>query len=145
MCSELEPNGLLAHLTKLPYKNLMRWTMRREILNGRSRHIWAVLSMLLVSAVCATSALVRAQGTDNPRRGLPPMAAPADNPQTPARIALGRRLFFDARLSGDGSISCSSCHQPEHVFSDGRVLALGIDKHQGTRNTPSLLNVGFNT
>jgi cytochrome c peroxidase len=135
---------LLAHLTKLPYKNLMRWTMRREILDGRSWHVWAVLSVLLVSAVCATSALVRAQGANNPGRGLPPVVAPTDNPQTPARIALGRRLFFDPRLSRNGSISCSSCHQPEHAFSDGRSLAQGIDKREGTRNTPSLLNVAFN-
>ena len=77
--------------------------------------------------------------------GLPPVIAPADNPQTPARIALGKRLFFDARLSRDGSVSCSSCHQPEYAFSDGRKLALGIAGREGTRNTPSLLNVAFNT
>jgi cytochrome c peroxidase len=77
--------------------------------------------------------------------GLPPVIAPADNPQTPARIALGQRLFFDARLSRDGSVSCASCHRPEDAFSDGRTLASGIAGSEGTRNTPSLLNVAFNT
>jgi cytochrome c peroxidase len=77
--------------------------------------------------------------------GLPPIVVPLDNPQTPARIALGQRLFFDSRLSRDGSVSCSSCHQPEHAFSDGRVLAVGIAGREGTRNTPSLFNVAFNT
>jgi cytochrome c peroxidase len=98
-----------------------------------------------MGCVCAQSSLVCAQGVDKPRLGLPPLVAPADNPQTPARIALGRRLFFDTRLSLNGSISCSSCHQPEHGFSDGRALAQGIDKREGTRNTPSLLNAAFNT
>jgi cytochrome c peroxidase len=98
-----------------------------------------------MGAVCAKISPACAHGADNPGRGLPPVVAPADNPQTPARIALGRQLFFDARLSRNGSISCSSCHQPKHAFSDGRALAQGIDKREGTRNTPSLLNVAFNT
>jgi cytochrome c peroxidase len=103
------------------------------------------LLVLLMGAVCAKSSLICAHGVDKPGLGLPPVVAPAANLQTPARIALGRRLFFDTRLSLDGSISCSSCHQPEHSFSDGRALAQGIGKRQGTRNTPSLLNSAFNT
>jgi cytochrome c peroxidase len=58
-----------------------------------------------------------------------------------ARIALGERLFFDKRLSGDGQISCASCHQPERAFSDGLATARGIGGQMGKRNTPSLLNV----
>ena len=48
------------------------------------------------------------------------------NPLTAEKIELGRRLFFDRRLSRDGSISCSSCHDPERAFSDGRPLAVGV-------------------
>jgi len=75
--------------------------------------------------------------------GLPPLVAPPDNPLTPERIALGRRLFFDARLSADGKISCASCHQPDKAFSDGKRVAEGLDGRRGARNTPSLLNAAF--
>lgn len=51
---------------------------------------------------------------------------------------LGRTLFFDARLSQDGTISCASCHQPDKAFADGKTVAEGIHGRKGTRNTPSL-------
>lgn len=76
--------------------------------------------------------------------GLPlPERRPAD-PQLAQKIVLGKRLFFDKRLSGDGSVSCASCHQPDKAFADGLAVAKGIGQRLGTRNTPSLLNVGFN-
>ncbi|SMF29936.1 cytochrome-c peroxidase [Pseudogulbenkiania subflava] len=77
--------------------------------------------------------------------GLPPVPAPSANPQTPAKIALGKTLFNDKRLSGDGSISCASCHQAEKAFADGRPLAKGIGGRIGSRNTPSLLNAAYLT
>lgn len=55
-------------------------------------------------------------------------------------LALGRQLFFDVRLSGNGEVSCASCHKPEHAFADGRKVAVGIRGQKGTRNTPSLIN-----
>ncbi|WP_284616235.1 cytochrome-c peroxidase [Aquabacterium humicola] len=58
-----------------------------------------------------------------------------------AQAELGKRLFFDARLSSDARVSCASCHQPQHAFSDGRRLAVGVESREGTRNTPSLLGV----
>ena len=70
---------------------------------------------------------------------------PKKNPLSPAKIELGRRLFFDPRLSNDGKISCSSCHKPELAFTDGKPLAEGIEGRVGTRNSPTLLNVTFNT
>src|SRR5882672_11002499 len=57
---------------------------------------------------------------------FPPV--PPDNPQTEAKIELGKRLFFDPRLSGDGSLSCASCHDPGKAYSDGRSRAVGIGK-----------------
>lgn len=74
---------------------------------------------------------------------LPKLSTPT--PQASAQVALGQKLFFDQRLSGDGSISCASCHQPERAFTDGRAVAQGIRKSQGTRNTPTVLNAAFNT
>jgi cytochrome c peroxidase len=65
---------------------------------------------------------------------------PPDNPITAQKAALGRRLFFDTRLSGDGRTSCATCHQPERRFTDGRSVARGVFDREGRRNTPSILN-----
>lgn len=59
-----------------------------------------------------------------------------------AAAVLGEKLFFDKSLSADGSISCATCHRPDRAFADGRPVAEGIRRASGTRNTPSLLNVG---
>jgi cytochrome c peroxidase len=71
------------------------------------------------------------------------LPVPETNPLTNEKIALGRRLFFDRRLSRDSSISCSSCHDPERAFSDGRVLATGVFGRKGRRNSPALINRGY--
>ena len=71
------------------------------------------------------------------------MPIPADNPPTDAKTALGRRLFFDARLSNDRSVSCATCHHPDVGFSDTRTLAVGVFGRVGKRHTPSLINRGF--
>lgn len=71
------------------------------------------------------------------------LPAPEDNPLTAEKIALGRRLFFDRRLSRDGSLSCSSCHDPARAFSDGRSLAVGVSGRVGRRNSPALINRGY--
>jgi cytochrome c peroxidase len=65
---------------------------------------------------------------------------PSDNPLTPGRIALGRRLFFDRRLSRDETLSCASCHEPQRAFTDGRAVAQGIGGARGRRNSPTLVN-----
>ena len=69
---------------------------------------------------------------------------PADNPLTPEKVALGQRLFFDQRLSADGTVSCATCHRPELGYTDGRAVAEGIGGRRGTRNSMSLLNVIYN-
>lgn len=70
---------------------------------------------------------------------------PRKNPMTQAKIDLGRKLFFDARLSADGSVSCASCHDPKLAFTDGKAVAEGIAGRRGARNSPTLFNVMFNT
>lgn len=70
---------------------------------------------------------------------------PKNNPLTTEKVKLGEKLFFDKRLSADGTVSCASCHDPRLAFADGRRLAEGISGKRGTRNTPSLLNSMFNT
>jgi len=71
------------------------------------------------------------------------MPVPETNPLTREKVALGRRLFFDKRLSRDGTLACASCHGPERAFSDGRAVAPGINGAEGTRNAPALINRGY--
>ena len=76
--------------------------------------------------------------------GFPPMNVPPDNPTTRQGVALGRRLFYDRRLSGDGSQSCADCHAPGFSFSDhGRRFSTGIDGLEGGRNAPAVINAGW--
>src|SRR6267142_2588451 len=70
---------------------------------------------------------------------------PSDNPLSPAKVELGRQLFFDPRLSADGSVSCATCHDPNKAFTDGRQSAIGIGNRKGARNTPTILNAMFNS
>jgi cytochrome c peroxidase len=64
---------------------------------------------------------------------------------TEERAHLGKRLFFDPRLSRTGLISCSSCHDQAHAFSDPRPVSLGVDGRAGTRNAPALVNLAWGT
>ncbi len=68
---------------------------------------------------------------------------PADNPPSPAKIALGKRLFEDKDLSSTGTIACASCHDPKLSFSDGEPRGKGITGKRLVRHTPSLWNVAF--
>ena len=69
---------------------------------------------------------------------------PADNPQTPEKISLGQRLFFDRRLSADGTVSCSTCHDPALAFTDRKPTSIGIKGRVGQRNAPTVLNALYN-
>lgn len=74
---------------------------------------------------------------------LPPPPVPADNPMSAAKVELGRHLFYDARLSADGTIACASCHVQTRAFSDGRAVPVGIGGEIGVKNAPGLANVGY--
>jgi cytochrome c peroxidase len=69
--------------------------------------------------------------------------APAENALTEARALLGKRLFFDARLSRTRQLSCSSCHRPEHAFADPARVSTGVEGRQGTRHAPALINLAW--
>jgi cytochrome c peroxidase len=71
------------------------------------------------------------------------VTAPKDNPTTPAKVELGKKLFFDPRLSGDNKMSCATCHMPDKAYSDGLALSPGADGKLLGRNTQTCLNVGF--
>lgn len=77
------------------------------------------------------------------KEGWPDVNIPENNPLTNASVALGKKLFYDTRLSKDGSISCASCHLAEHGFSDPRLKSEGIEGRLGFRNSGTLTNVAF--
>ncbi len=74
--------------------------------------------------------------------GLQAAAAyvPENNPMSEARIELGRKLYFDPRLSRDGTVSCATCHDPDKGFSDARPASMGIGRQTGSRNAPTVMN-----
>jgi cytochrome c peroxidase len=69
---------------------------------------------------------------------------PPDNPVTREKVALGRKLYYDKRLSKDGTVSCATCHDPAKGFADAKPVAEGIGGKKGTRNSPTILNAVFN-
>ncbi|MCB9786584.1 MAG: di-heme enzyme [Deltaproteobacteria bacterium] len=76
--------------------------------------------------------------------GFPAPPVPADNPLTPAAAELGRHLFYDTRLSANGTQACASCHLQELAFTDGLPRALGSTGQRHPRNAQSLTNVAYN-
>jgi len=74
---------------------------------------------------------------------LPEMKVPADNALTAEKVALGKQLFFDKRLSKDGSASCETCHLADKGWADGKALSAKVGGAMNTRHSPTLFNVGY--
>ena len=118
-----------------------------------SRCFDALRTMFLVAMPCALvlfwgQAKLALQTAGEYALPLPsdviPPAIPDDNPLTTAKVALGQKLYFDARLSADNTVSCATCHDPAKGFADGKPLAVGIGGKTGARNSPTVLNAAFN-
>lgn len=92
------------------------------------------LGVLLLSTTCAEQLGDLTLG---------PVPSPADNELTVEKIALGKQLFFDKRLSRDNTIACATCHHPEKAFTDGLTKSRGIDNQETMRNAPTLLNAAY--
>ena len=75
--------------------------------------------------------------------GVPAPRVPADSPMTPERVELGRHLFYDTRLSGNGTQACANCHRQELAFTDGRALAVGSTGETHPRSAMSLVNAAY--
>ncbi len=99
--------------------------------------------------LAALPSLAIAQGTTasfewHLPRGFPTPFVPADNPMSAAKVALGRRLFFETRLSVTGHYSCASCHDPARSYTDGRARALGATGAVLPHGAMALVNVAYN-
>lgn len=75
--------------------------------------------------------------------GLKALRIPDDNPITAEKVALGKQLYFDKRLSRDDTVSCASCHDPQKGWSNGEKFATGIRKQVGGRNSPTIINAAY--
>lgn len=105
--------------------------------------------MRLILVAAAMSALVACASISIAPKGEPWIAAnaappfPANNPPTPMKIELGRRLFYDGDLSWDGTMSCATCHEQKRGFTDANKTRAGFDGQAGERNIQTLANVGW--
>ena len=111
-----------------------------------------IFPLLLLLAACASPtptpkpaevATIAPISLPTPSQDWPPILVPSDNPITPAKVELGRQLFYDPILSASKAMSCATCHHPDHGLSNGQTVSI---PRQGAppRNVPALWNVGFN-
>ena len=96
-------------------------------------------SLVLFAAACS----LFAQEDIRIPLGLLPIQWPADNPYTKAKAELGKLLYFDKRLSADGSVSCANCHHPKFAFADGAGVSVGIKGQKGGRSAPTVFNRAY--
>lgn len=102
----------------------------------------AVLYIIIVNTVNLASAETIKK--DVPALGLPTLNAPIDNPITQTKVNLGKKLFFDSRLSSNNTLSCAMCHIPDQGFTNNAMAtSVGIEGLTGNRNSPTLYNVGY--
>lgn len=102
------------------------------------RKVWLAMLAGLGVALAATAYVVKVP------QHFPEMPIPQDNPMTAEKVELGRKLFYDPRLSSNNQIACASCHKQEFAFSDGgKAVSEGVEGRKGSRNAPGLANVGY--
>jgi cytochrome c peroxidase len=97
------------------------------------RILWMILAVLCLPV----------SGVAGPLEPVGDVPIPKQNPQTPLKIELGKKLFFDRRLSGDGTMSCATCHDPKQGYSDGLEISLSYPTTRNWRNSPTLTGVAF--
>src|ERR1043165_8238422 len=113
----------------------------------KSIKILALALVVFAAASCSSSTekpAPAAQPAPAPNASpLGEMAVPPDNPITPDKVELGKKLFLDTRLSKTGMMSCETCHHPDKGWTDGEVVSARFDGNKNTRHTPTLYNVGY--
>jgi cytochrome c peroxidase len=108
------------------------------------RRVWAVITLALVlpPTLAAADPDLRAQARAL-FEPLPRAMTTPDNPLTPDKVALGRMLFFEPRVSADGTVSCSRCHLPQLYGTDGLPTSIGAEHRVNPRNAPTVLNAAL--
>jgi len=101
-----------------------------------------IAAFVLAGAMCMSSGAYGSEGLMPVPKGV---ESPGYNPTSAGKVELGKKLFFDRRLSGDGTMSCSSCHMPEAGFSDNLPISLNYPTTRNWRNSPTLINVAYLT
>ncbi|MDP3843631.1 MAG: cytochrome c peroxidase [Oxalobacteraceae bacterium] len=101
------------------------------------------LSALAASLVVVLSATAAGKNVFPSLTPLPPVPIPKDNPQTPEKIALGKQLFWESRLSGDGSMPCVSCHVPGLGWGEGSQISRGYPGTKHWRNSQTIINSAY--
>ncbi len=112
---------------------------------GTIRNQWA--GTVIAGALLCFSGIVclaSERDTSPVPKGLPPVPHPEDNPPSPEKIALGKQLFFDKRVSRGSKLACVNCHVPQKGYTDGKRFATGVTGKQGGRSAPSLINAAYN-
>ena len=104
----------------------------------------AVLIALMAATVACQSWSASPTIAKHKANGLlGPVPIPSGNPQTPAKIALGKQLYFDKRLSSNNTVSCATCHEPDHYWADTTPVSEGVAHRLGKRNSPTILNSAY--
>jgi cytochrome c peroxidase len=103
-------------------------------MNKRTMIYFGVLNILFLAVVAFGG---------GPLKPLGPIPVPDTNPQTAGKIELGKKLFFDRRLSGDGTMSCATCHIPDLGYTDGQEISLSYPTTRNWRNAPTLVNIAY--
>ncbi|HEU4427936.1 MAG TPA: MbnH family di-heme enzyme [Myxococcota bacterium] len=109
-----------------------------------TRALGACAALLLIGTPFAAGARAEGAWRWELPRGMPAPPVPADNPMSARKVELGRRLFYDTRLSATGAYACASCHQQARAFSDGRARAVGATGELHPRSAMALANVAYN-
>jgi len=108
-----------------------------------------MIRFLAAMLLCTTALAARAGDFDGPEYpykvplGLQAPDVPADNPVTDAKVDLGKKLYFDKRLSRDGTVSCATCHAPEKGWTDQAPVSTGIKGQKGGVSAPTVLNAAY--
>ena len=118
-------------------------------------HITRIAALCLLTAALGWAPAPLAQAQDarvkaqeelppEPPLGLDDVPVPDDNPMTRPKVELGRLLYFEKRFSGDGMVSCATCHMPRRGFSNARQYGKGFDGRLTLRNVPTVINAAYN-
>ena len=111
--------------------------------NAASGVLAAVVVLVLMGCAATPQSASAGGKSADDLAPLPPVSVPADNPQTAAKIELGKMLYFDPRLAGDSSISCATCHVPEQGFARALQMSPAYPATKHWRTVPTVLNAAY--